>query len=370
MPSGPTPQNNKRTGWAALLLAVLVALVIAVTLRNADRSLRDRSTTIGSVRNWLPPNFSPVHDPMYEWLSDHQAVTWQMTPKGTFRAVVADVRTGTTKPLPDFDSPDAAEVEPSYIKLCPDGRRLLWQGGQGTNRTWLAGRVDKAGPLTRYPLAKKYIGLPQGVFPEHWAWMPDCRGWVHFPLDYNGRTSKLVMYLETGHDRRISKREVLIKGLGVDVYWPRIIGLTGDGRLVVHYLADGLLSQMAYFTAKLKLDGVQFRRFAILKPAHGSVHALAISRKANRLAWLIASERDPPRFARLIHNLVPSFKADRREVVELWISRLDGSNARRIGYQPINVLKDDEYPSGLRWMPDGKRVSFVLRNVLQTVPVD
>jgi hypothetical protein len=226
------------------------------------------------------------------------------------------------------------------------------------------------GPLTRSPIARKYIGLPQGISPDDWSWMPDCRGWAFLPLDYTGKASVLVLYRETGHAGRVTTREVKIKGLGADVYWPKIIGMTGNGRLVVTYLPAGITGPDGYFTISFTPDGARFRPLSIRRPTEGSVDGLAVSRVKDRLAWLITSERDPPRLARFIHKLVPSFKADRREVVELWISRLDGSNARRIGYQPINVRKADEYPSGLRWMPDGKRVSFELRNLLQTVPVD
>jgi hypothetical protein len=58
--------------------------------------------------------------------------------------------------------------------------------------------------------------------------------------------------------------------------------------------------------------------------------------------------------------------------VELWVSNADATGVRRIGWLPQKPgaidMADD--PHSVRWLVDGKHVSFVDRNALWVVPVD
>ena len=60
----------------------------------------------------------------------------------------------------------------------------------------------------------------------------------------------------------------------------------------------------------------------------------------------------------------------------VWVSRIDGSRMHEIGCTPLKMLEElgivdmNDVPEFIEWQPDGKRLSFLLKNTLYTVPAD
>jgi hypothetical protein len=104
-----------------------------------------------------------------------------------------------------------------------------------------------------------------------------------------------------------------------------------------------------------------------------AIQAVAMSAVGNRLAWLTGSAgKDKTRAGSL------------PDIITLWTSDEYGRNMKAVG--KIDVKRQgfatheearahpfyvyDFMPQFLKWLPDGKRVSFLLRGILYTVPVD
>ena len=67
----------------------------------------------------------------------------------------------------------------------------------------------------------------------------------------------------------------------------------------------------------------------------------------------------------LFHRLFPALKTLPQARVSLWVSNLDGSRMKELGY-----VKGIAFIPSLRWLPDGKRMSFIYDKALYTVPAD
>ena len=106
-------------------------------------------------------------------------------------------------------------------------------------------------------------------------------------------------------------------------------------------------------------------------PEDGSLPAseqcAALSPYGDRLAWLIIYEIRPygPAWMQRILTFLGQHK---HKVIGLWVSRLDGSHMHEIGHLPYQP--DEEIPQQIRWAPGGKRLSFVYKGSLYTVPAD
>jgi len=101
-------------------------------------------------------------------------------------------------------------------------------------------------------------------------------------------------------------------------------------------------------------------------------NGVALSPQGDRLAWILQVKQDPPGpFRRFLSRWMPSLQRAPEAVLEMRTTRLDGSDVHVIGHMALP--KPDpkaEYPGQLQWLPDGKRLSFVYKSVLYTVPAD
>ena len=92
----------------------------------------------------------------------------------------------------------------------------------------------------------------------------------------------------------------------------------------------------------------------------GRAYEIAVSPKGDRIAWL------------LMPNLKGRPRNVQRGAASLWVSQLDGSRMREIGSAGTDV-RQRSAPSllmQLRWLPGGKRLSFLYNGALYTVPTD
>jgi hypothetical protein len=104
---------------------------------------------------------------------------------------------------------------------------------------------------------------------------------------------------------------------------------------------------------------------------HYPTEDVELSPPGDRLAWLIHIMAEPSLVQRMLSRWMPWLEA--RSHIELRTTKLDGSDVNRIGYIELHYLQpyEDDYagPGGLRWLPDGRRLSFVYQGGLWTVPV-
>jgi len=109
------------------------------------------------------------------------------------------------------------------------------------------------------------------------------------------------------------------------------------------------------------------REWPVKPPHNTTIEETRISPQGNRIAWLVESAYvDAGRAA--LHRWLPFFKAPSQPREELWISQLDGAGMRIVGQIPIRVRSGNEVRiTDLRWLPDGKHLSFSYEDALWTV---
>jgi|SRR5579871_621249 len=89
------------------------------------------------------------------------------------------------------------------------------------------------------------------------------------------------------------------------------------------------------------------------------IYNLQIARTSDLLTWL--------------HRVVPSVSVKPVITEELWISKSDGQGMREIGHVPGKVDANgdpEDQLNEVQWLPDGKQVSFIYRDMLYVVPAE
>ena|SRR5579859_7318626 len=103
------------------------------------------------------------------------------------------------------------------------------------------------------------------------------------------------------------------------------------------------------------------RAWEIRFPRGGRAQEVVLSPRADRLAWVFYFGSPYPG-----RNVTK----ERRATCEIWISCLDGSRMHLAGYQSDYQDVYDVSLNGLKWLPDGKRLSFIYADALYTIPAD
>jgi len=100
-------------------------------------------------------------------------------------------------------------------------------------------------------------------------------------------------------------------------------------------------------------------------------HAEA-SQEQQTVLYDLTTSRLPTLFAWL-HRVYPRFDPEPTFSEELWVARADGQGRHKIGFVPT-LLDEHSNPVTLlqevRWLPDGKRISFIYRDTLYVVPAE
>jgi hypothetical protein len=101
---------------------------------------------------------------------------------------------------------------------------------------------------------------------------------------------------------------------------------------------------------------VTARRFSVRLPYPDRVWRVRISPDGARLAWLTEA-RDP----RSLYQEMELFR--------LWTSDLEGGNVQEVGALRVEVSGGKRFwPQDVRWLPDGKRITFVFKDSLWVAP--
>jgi hypothetical protein len=107
---------------------------------------------------------------------------------------------------------------------------------------------------------------------------------------------------------------------------------------------------------------------------------LEFSPQGDQVAWLVEQEHRSA-FATLVSQEFPYFMAAQRAAVQrtrsIWTCRLDGTQMHEIGSVPLAIASMPENddvvyysPHTLRWLPDGRQLSFIYNGALYTIPAD
>ncbi|HZT40651.1 MAG TPA: hypothetical protein VFA07_00610 [Chthonomonadaceae bacterium] len=393
-----TNKPRWRNVFVALLLMIAGALVWRFLPR--ERLLLKRATRVTSDRPYYvgkPPIYAS-YDP-YFWKSPHEALLFHLTMSVPPNCSVElyDTATGRRRAMPSFSRifQQSAVSNMAIVQIffgrgaASNARRILGitlrnacsispDGAWMLYRNWAGGANNPFRTLTLSLNGSRRI-----VWPA-WSetrfdmirqpfWLPDSRHWAEIVYDHTSHTFLAAVYgLDGKHYTGVIAR-------GRWLWSGEVHGITQSGSVLIRKFNTPALPKRLVQIMEWDLQGILAHR------ANGSAHARTISIRmpanteevsgpdprispqGDRLAWVLTLENAHPEPAWL-QRLWALFGQRQRKTFGLWVSHLDGSQLREIGH--INYQPDDEVPQDIRWTPDGKRLSFLYKGALYTVPVD
>ncbi|HLV79905.1 MAG TPA: hypothetical protein VKT32_06460 [Chthonomonadaceae bacterium] len=317
------------------------------------------------------PIVNDDRDGTYFWMDGSTVLFLRLTPNTTlYHATFIDAATGR-KTLPEaFNTRNGSLLrgqsmivmagnhrEQCYLPLeavlSPDKRWLLWSSlGTLSGPRWVAATLSGAEQRQWKPdsdPASQVAGLP-----GHALWMRDSRMWVELVYRYANRNYTITRANVYELDDSSPIRKIAVQGLEDGL----LAGLTGDNEILMYYPPDPIgrhetpITEAHFSLVPLTSATVTARDLTITIPTSMDIASVLLSPQGDRLAWILQrGGLDSP-------------------VYTLYVSDGEGKGMRAIGSAPyVQVGKRYSWPGDLRWLPDGKRVSFVYRNALYTVPI-
>lgn len=338
-----------------VVLSVLVGVgCLLFCVYPQEPHLLAHSRRVGDTHDWYLQQLQHIH---YRWLSGHEVLFLGDNPsKRGFTLVRRDLATGRDTRL----TAATRIFEPAigmneFKELSPDGRRLLWD-----------------------EVFKQRIGVvsldgTQHSYYTHCGsdaqWMADSRHWIEW------FEHRIVIHDVT--DPRASRALVYPHG-------SLLIGQNDDARSAwipseSHFrmlrqanLPEGssAISEMWVVEGGFGANAVPSRRIRIPLPYTSDYPDTALSPRGDRIAYLLRYKQAPPLLV-LLKRFWPALQVRSRSDEALWISNADGTDMHEIGFeeQTSKRVNAPALFSYLRWLPDGRSVSYIHEHGLYTVPV-
>jgi hypothetical protein len=260
------------------------------------------------------------------------------------------VLTEAVSPIRDFKS-NQTNFGPGEMEfaISPDRRSLVWIGSSyellplGSSQQYHFG----------HPTAT--LNGTSGFIPGV-AWLPDSSGW----LEIRGAiaASTLVGHKLSGST---SFSATLPPGLGMQ----RILGVTPNGEAIISRQRGAVVD--GFLAIDVAARPPRVRNLNVKLPPSDDVEDIVLSPQGDRLAWMTCNWSD---FQSVVSEMLSSLSGNglrgRTASYAIWVSRLDGSEMRQLGSERCRHYGDLR-PECVRWLPDGKSVSFVVNNGLYVV---
>jgi hypothetical protein len=343
----------KKWLFGLLLLSAGIALMMKFIPR--ERNLLAQATKVANVSKWW--NVTDFSLPLYEWLSDEVLFShpgpWLFSNTFTF-----DTRTGKQTPLTKLNAQIRSQQDGDVWvwELSPDRQWLLWT-------PQLSGKV-RAVRLDGLDLRTYELpGNPDPSTTLHWQ--QDSRHWLA--------------------EHYVEKRPYPLPFVSGDIDMPgetQAIPLSEAGR---HTIPDTEVRQIQIesqgYVGLLPSGMPLYRIWRQQLPEESQLEEVIADDSGQRLAWIFLCIRQPA-YSEWFRRLRPGYSVPTQCRAELWVSRKDGTELHLVGYVVVDELSmsrkgvtlrltvENEPPVNLRWLPDGKRISFVYKGGIYTVPVD
>ncbi len=247
------------------------------------------------------------------------------------------------------------------LQISPDGRWVFWWTGKIHEVAIHVSRLDGSGHLQ---VAKAKADTDNlDVF-----WLSDSRRFVELAMPRLGKfTRALVRHVEKPdvvEELPIAESNPLQDACAVA---GREVALAGGDRLIalpcsLHGYGPIDANDAIGDSGLLIGKGAGDQRSPIVPPPKSNAFCgAALGPRCDRIAWLVASASD-----------------ENETRVGLWTTRLDGRQWTPVGFEATG--KPDtgfgehletfmaEAPGSVRWLPDGKSLSFFYKGDLYTVP--
>ncbi len=386
------PKRKIRTRGIVAVLAVVGLVTLGVFFWPRERLLLERGKAITPLLHCDNQGFAMS----YWWLSDHELLLSRYKDEpanrngnGTWTLARHDLETHSETELKILSALlNKTDSDASDILLSPDGKYALWSAyadGFRAHCIALDGSEHKIWQLGK----NEYRSC---------NWLADSRHW------FNARVDPAT--------NRTTSVDVCDREQPAQVTHLPLNALVPDGpdtcfSLTSAFALDGnrLISNSACHEEDTKKDEIVevgldktvhlLKKTTVAMPSPGIINTALFSPQGDRIAWLLQTTYTPP-FAKYLHRFLPMVKLQSRSVASVWVSRRDGTQMHEIGHIDVRNYNDPIYyssfmPSGgqsgasalaspnildtpeelsLRWMPDGKHLSFFLKDRLWKVAAD
>jgi hypothetical protein len=327
---------------------MVVAAISAYQLHDREPSLLAHSRS--------SPVYVDSHSRCY-WLSSHEILILKPVKDG-FDASTVDVPSGTSAPLPDLSERLLGADSASIPSLSPNGQWLLTV--QRVNGWYIPVvlSVDGSTRLT-WPHDDPYKFF--GLIPEDLPiWLRDNSHWLEFKSTDRGDRTWCIRHGIGEPDKDLGKWDLS----------DSIMGLDSRGSLVAYRVSVGMqtkhcLRSYDATTGALMSETVLPIRF------DGSFDQILLSPNSDRIAFVSITGGDQV-YPKWLVSRIQSLRKNRRPFkAALWICGVDGKDLHEVGCTVANVhpYRNDNL-GNLKWLPDGKSLSFVLDGKLWVTPAD
>jgi hypothetical protein len=365
------PKTIKRSSrrWLVALAVAGLGTGILWSLKPHPLLLLSRAKQIADTKYWRK-------DPgAYFWLSDHEIMLFRTWPKDPNEAMRLDLRTMQETPMTPLNKALAAgKAERGDVRLLvlpsPDRTRFLCHWSRPLFATIASARPTFTVNIDGTNLVQWPKSLTDDL--TKFKWQQDSKGFVILNPGYKEKTLASVKVYSC--DAPGSPQKII---LGREGGFPDNAALTGDRTLV------GIDMEVLYArpgTAGLKAFPIKAGAKPTLKllplPKFADNYSTIMSPRGDRIAWVISGTgRKAP--SGLLDKFFHFLGKKPVPTAGLWVSKVDGSELHEIGRMEFpwkakgNTLPSAALrPSLVRWMPDGKHLSFIHDEALYTVPVD
>jgi hypothetical protein len=314
---------------------------------------------------------------VYFWRSN-QEVLFLRNAVGTphYEAICLEINNGSEKPLTAFNAEyrtqmwghpmtmrfidaNAKPARPSEIiftppacSLSPDGTWLVWCGGKRGFTRWIAATLDGRCQM---------ICRQAHIERQTMIWMPDSRFLIELVQSHRHSISRFTGAILRDTEARVDTQLIRLTGASDG----KVLGITDRGELLIQngwFGPEQLRSEVVLSYCGLNPDVAVTRERTIRLPHPAEIHDVVLSPRGDRLAWALGN--------------TACLGAD-DAVVGLWISDLKGGDMHQVESAAVAEVRtgsdghDVQYSwiDDLRWLPDGKRVSFLYQTGLYAISV-
>ena len=351
--AGTSRKTGRRYGKWLIGLAILLLGITSLVV------WMSRSTNLVIATKVVPRERFQVSQ--YTWLSNKEYV---YVNEENHRIYRYHLQSGVSTELKGLIGGKSWAVS---VEASPNGKWLLWR------KQTPSGKIGNQLSLQTYLTDLDHMHTYQKACFSYAWWEPDSRHVLS--VDYGNGSVGWKVEIFDAFENRIS--QTLPVTTNAFTEFNNAFVAAPDRLLELSYLPHNRRLMVQHVNDPLVITeyGVD-KTFPILRkwlvsPPHGTRNAeIKISPTGDRIAWIVDHFYFDPWMTSL-HRWMPRSQLTPHWRRELWISRLNGSEMREVEHAPVPDRNGDRLIiKDLRWLPDGKRVSFSYDSALWTAPVE
>jgi len=126
--------------------------------------------------------------------------------------------------------------------------------------------------------------------------------------------------------------------------------------------------QMDVYETGFGIEPFREQKHRIPIPVEAELRECRLSPQGDRVAFLLYVEQQTL-LETILRRFLPTFTQPKQQRIELWISGLKG-DAHCLGVMRLPDTPDISRPYSMKWLPDGKRISYIYDNAIWIITAD